>query len=377
MVEEKLLVAVDPLTIGQRCADWFLMKSMLLSGTMAGKIVGAMTGRDTSIFRTAASTIEAAEAARSRHGKTVICVFGDDIFNDCVPAANRSQVMHQAVVTQFDYGMFVTSKVDDSSGRILQVVIIEIPTATREEHASKLCAIANPLLGFLHRQNIVERGFLTDDDCPSRVTATQGTILKKRAKLYYAHLKLIIDTDGRLHPMPPLLLYKHSAQYRYNNAKPGLDMNTEISANVGCAARCGIEGKYVFRMLDAVMVNTWRAYQAVTDIAPWLATLDSTPSLKQLRNHLYRKGSIRQFVFNTSYESLRLIAIQKTIIRQFVFNTSYESLRLIAIQKTIIRPPFFPPANTHSWRNLLSPAIHELLSKEFMAYQAKRAREIC
>ncbi|KAG7372558.1 hypothetical protein IV203_018701 [Nitzschia inconspicua] len=47
MVEEKLLVAVDPLTIGQRCADWFLMKSMLLSGTMAGKIVGAMTGRDT------------------------------------------------------------------------------------------------------------------------------------------------------------------------------------------------------------------------------------------------------------------------------------------------------------------------------------------
>ncbi|KAG7347034.1 hypothetical protein IV203_006103 [Nitzschia inconspicua] len=98
----------------------------------------------------------------------------------------------------------------------------------------------------------------------------------------------------------------------------------EISANVGCAARCGFEGKYVFRMLDAVMVNTWRAYQAVTDIAPWIATLDSTPSLKQLRNNLYRKGSIRQFVFDTSY----------------------ESLRLIAIQKTIIRPPFFPPANT-------------------------------
>ncbi|KAG7366733.1 hypothetical protein IV203_029403 [Nitzschia inconspicua] len=127
-----------------------------------------------------------------------------------------------------------------------------------------------------------------------------------------------------LTPTPPLLLYKHSAQYRYNKAKPGLDMNTEISANVGCAARCGFEGKYVFRMLDAVMVNTWRAYQAVTDIAPWLATLDSTPSLKQLRNNLYRKGSIRQFVFDTSY----------------------ESLRLIAIQKTIIRPPFFPPANT-------------------------------
>ncbi|KAG7360337.1 hypothetical protein IV203_035436 [Nitzschia inconspicua] len=37
-VEQALLQSAQPLTIGQRCADRFLMKSMLLSGTMAGKI---------------------------------------------------------------------------------------------------------------------------------------------------------------------------------------------------------------------------------------------------------------------------------------------------------------------------------------------------
>ncbi|KAG7348205.1 hypothetical protein IV203_016910 [Nitzschia inconspicua] len=158
-------------------------------------------------------------------------------------------------------------------------------------------------------------------------------------------------------PADEMLGTEHSAQYRYNKAKPGLDMNTEISANVGCAARCGFEGKYVFRMLDAVMVNTWRAYQAVTDIAPWLATLDSTPSLKQLRNNLYRKGSIRQFVFDTSYESLRLICDTEDNYPPAILSSGQHA--------------------TYSWRNLLSSSIYELLSKEFMAYQAKRAREIC
>ncbi|KAG7366466.1 hypothetical protein IV203_029136 [Nitzschia inconspicua] len=37
-VEQALLQSAQPLTVGQRCADWFLMKLMALSGTMSGKI---------------------------------------------------------------------------------------------------------------------------------------------------------------------------------------------------------------------------------------------------------------------------------------------------------------------------------------------------
>ncbi|KAG7350219.1 hypothetical protein IV203_009579 [Nitzschia inconspicua] len=103
---------------------------------------------------------------------------------------------------------------------------------------------------------------------------------------------------------------------------------------------------------------------------------NSTPSLKQLRSHLYRKGSIRQFVFDTSY----------------------ESLRLIATQKTIIRPPFFPPANTqrslgetfflqqytsycrkNSWpikrnareRFVEDPFLHKLRLRSFVGFEHK------
>ena len=35
-VEDALLINCHPLTLGQRCADWFLLK-LLISGTLAGK----------------------------------------------------------------------------------------------------------------------------------------------------------------------------------------------------------------------------------------------------------------------------------------------------------------------------------------------------
>ncbi|KAG7370170.1 hypothetical protein IV203_027916 [Nitzschia inconspicua] len=87
--------------------------------------------------------------------------------------------------------------------------------------------------------------------------------------------------DGTMKPTKPLLLYKHSAQHRYNKQKPGLDMNTELSDKVAFNSKGSFESKYVFRMMDAILVNAWRAHQAVFDIAPWLATLAEPPSLAQ------------------------------------------------------------------------------------------------
>ncbi|KAG7360443.1 hypothetical protein IV203_035542 [Nitzschia inconspicua] len=87
--------------------------------------------------------------------------------------------------------------------------------------------------------------------------------------------------DGTMKPTKPLLLYKHSAQHRYNKQKPGLNMNTELSDKVAFNSKGSFESKYVFRMMDAILVNAWRAHQAVFDIAPWLATLAEPPSLAQ------------------------------------------------------------------------------------------------
>ncbi|KAG7344188.1 hypothetical protein IV203_022196 [Nitzschia inconspicua] len=175
----------------------------------------------------------------------------------------------------------INSKVKGGEGSLVQVVVIQIPVAIRMTHGLVLCAAATPLLGFLHGEHVVRRGVLIDDDFPPWVTVPQRAILKSRAKLYFAHLKLITMPDGTMKPTKPLLLYKHSAQHRYNKQKPGLDMNTELSDKVAFNSKGSFESKYVFRMMDAILVNAWRAHQAVFDIAPWLATLAEPPSLAQ------------------------------------------------------------------------------------------------
>ncbi|KAG7366646.1 hypothetical protein IV203_029316 [Nitzschia inconspicua] len=362
-VEHALLQSAQPLTVGQRCAHWFLMKSMLLSGTMAGKIgtyiaepsgaalssimeefIVSWFGRHKStammasgtrnenptldrlrssvkcmkgIFevgllrwnrnhaigvspdaichlvvqdnpdpvlccleiktRVAESTIVKAELARKKHGSFVNCSYGDAVFNDCVPAANRYQVLHQALVTGFQHGVFVVCKLEEGQGSIVQIVVIKISTEQRDDYAKNLCKVVNPLLGFIHSEDVIARGILMDSDFPDWVTDPQRTILKTRAKLYYGHLKLISTEEGDLRPTRPVSIYKHSTQYRYFKHKPGLDMNTGISDRVAFHTTGPFEAKYVFRMLDAVMVNAWRAYQAVTVISPWLRVLGSPP----------------------------------------------------------------------------------------------------
>ena len=39
--EDELLISCHPLSLGQRCADWFLLK-VLINGTLAGKIISVM-----------------------------------------------------------------------------------------------------------------------------------------------------------------------------------------------------------------------------------------------------------------------------------------------------------------------------------------------
>ncbi|KAG7338645.1 hypothetical protein IV203_020733 [Nitzschia inconspicua] len=419
--KEALLQSAQPLTVGQRCADWFLMKSMLLSGTMAGKIgtyvaepsgaalssimeecIVSWFGRHKStammasgtcnenptldrlrssvkcmkgIFevgllrwnrnhaigvspdaicrlvvkdnpdpvlccleiktRVAESTIVKAELARKKHGSFVNCSYGDAVFNDCVPAANRYQVLHQALVTGFQHGVFVVCKLEEGQGSIVQIVVIKISTEQRDEYAENLCKVVNPLLGWLHSEDVIARGILMDSDFPDWVTDPQRRILKTRAKLYYGHLKLITTEEGDLRPTKPVSIYKHSTQYRYNKHKPGLDKNTEISDRVAFHTTGPFEAKYVFRMLDAVMVNAWRAYQAVTVISPWLRALGSHPSLAQKAIPLFpadvpqEEREVRQFKSEFSeYKRKHGWPIRKFALKKFASDPFLKKLRL-------------------------------------------------
>ncbi|KAG7353711.1 hypothetical protein IV203_003066 [Nitzschia inconspicua] len=198
-------------------------------------------------------------------------------------------------------------------GSIVQIVVIKISTEQRDEYAENLCKVVNPLLGFLHSEDVMARGILIDSDFPDWVTDPQRTILKTRANLYDGHLKLISTEEGDVRPTKPVSIYKHSTQYRYNKHKPGLDKNTEISDRVAFHTSGPLEAKYVFRMLDAVMVNAWRAYQAVTVISPWLRALGSPPSLAQVRTKLHNFVGVEDFVADVALECLRCLAAQKAI----------------------------------------------------------------
>ncbi|KAG7366753.1 hypothetical protein IV203_029423 [Nitzschia inconspicua] len=117
--------------------------------------------------------------------------------------------------------------------------------------------------------------------------------------------------DGTVKLTQPLLLYKHSVQHRHNKQKPGLDMNTELSDRVAFNSKGSFESKYVFRMLDAILVNSWRAHQAVFDAAPWMATVAEPPTLAQVRRKLHGAETIEDYVWYTSTASLTELASLK------------------------------------------------------------------
>ncbi|KAG7362530.1 hypothetical protein IV203_025414 [Nitzschia inconspicua] len=198
---------------------------------------------------------------------------------DCVPAANRSQVLHQALVTGFQHGVFVVCKLEEGQGSIVQIVAIRISTEKRDEYAKNLYKVVNPLLGFLHNEDVIARGILMDSDFPDWVTDPHLTILKTRAKLYYGHLKLLSTEEGDLRPTKPVSIYKHSTQYRYNKHKPGLDKNTEISDRV-----------------ERVLLKQ-----------------RSPPSLAQVRTKLHNFLGVEDFVADVALECLRRLAAQKAI----------------------------------------------------------------
>ncbi|KAG7356487.1 hypothetical protein IV203_027393 [Nitzschia inconspicua] len=241
----------------------------------------------------------------------------------------------------------INSKVKGGEGSLVQVVVIQIPVAIRMTHGLVLCAAATPLLGFLHGEHVVRRGVLIDDDFPPWVTVPQRAILKSRAKLYFAHLKLITMPDGTMKPTKPLLLYKHSAQHRYNKQKPGLDMNTELSDKVAFNSKGSFESKYVFRMMDAILVNAWRAHQAVFDIAPWLATLAEPPSLAQVRRKLHCAESIEDYTWKTSMESLA----ELTSLRRSTFVVTAQQMQSSSSSSRSTRKTTCGRCDVERWRS--------------------------
>ena len=117
-------------------------------------------------------------------GKLVACEYNDDIFKKCVPWANRKQVIHQALVTGFSWGVFITAKVEESQGSIVQTVFVHISDEQKIQYLKTLRRVTDKLSLWLFNQDLIERGFLLDSDFPEWVAERQQQIIALRFKLW-------------------------------------------------------------------------------------------------------------------------------------------------------------------------------------------------
>ena len=61
------------------------------------------------------------------YGRVVYCKYNDFRFKSCVLSDNRGQVLHQAMVTGFFYGLCVVALAgDEKNSRVVQIVVCEI-----------------------------------------------------------------------------------------------------------------------------------------------------------------------------------------------------------------------------------------------------------
>ena len=214
--------------------------------------------------RVAENTIYDAEVARDEHGAIVTCEYGDCVFKKCVPAQNRAQVIHQSLVTGLPWAAFITAKVWEEEGSIVQTVFVSIDDEDKAAYSESLLKLATPLLGWIFDPAVVRRGYMIDGDFPLWVDDKARKILKSRFKMWCA-LYTHVQTKGA---MKPLRLIKHYTQFDYNKGKWGLDKCTELANEVRLQGKYGCEQKYICRLIDGVLVNSW-IYDKSTIIKPW------------------------------------------------------------------------------------------------------------
>jgi len=280
--------------------------------------------------RTAPSTIERAEKAAEKHGTKVICEFNDEVFDNCVPQSNRIQVLHQALVTGLNYGVFVTSKVENKKGVVLQSVVVKITEEHKQEHSQRLLSVGRSLLGWIITSPTLDRGYLVNEDFPDWVTEPQKKAIGSNFKLWcaqYIRIKGRGNENAPFKPSQPLSTYKHVKQLDYNKGKWGLDKNTETCKGMTVGA-VSFEQKYVHRMIAALVYNHWRCTQA-QQMSAWIQDTqrqNRTVTFKGIR----RKAWDTPFdvhVFHLSIAALKDLEVQRVVMRMGLANLPQASPR--------------------------------------------------
>ena len=113
-------------------------------------------------------------------------------------------------------------------------------------------------------------------------------------------------------PTFPIKVYKHAEQFLYKKGKPGLDKNTELSERLRLTGNLKFEVKYLLRLFDALLINTWRCIQAHNVVSTFSRRgIGELPNIAALRRQ-FRDMTIYDFAFDFALKYLKELRIRSS-----------------------------------------------------------------
>ena len=117
-------------------------------------------------------------------------------------------VLHQTTITSSSVGMFVTAKIEEDKGCIVQNIIASVPLSERLKNTTIIVPVTQKLLGWFYKNNIMDKGYLNNTGLPDQMDKYMITVMISCAKLIYGHYKSIIE-NSKYNPSLPIQLCKH------------------------------------------------------------------------------------------------------------------------------------------------------------------------
>ena len=201
--------------------------------------------------------------------------------------------------------MYVISKVEESGGSIIQIIIFSVTAHERISHGIRLKRVADPLIQWMHNDALIEKGYVKDTDIPNWIEEPTRDIIISQCKLWYVHYKRL-RTNNNISPSRPILLYIQLTQFDYNKEKPGLDKNTELSKRLCYNSPDAFENKYFFRLIERITINAWQAEQTIKLIRPFIQSSTTPINNESIRDRL-KKLTLDDYSYNLSVGLLKFL----------------------------------------------------------------------
>jgi len=116
-----------------------------------------------------------------------------------------------------------------------------------------------------------------------------------------------VDNNG---PMKPLKVIKHAYQFEYNGGKWGLDKSTENYLKICVQASTSPESKYICRLFDGLVANSWIYDKSHFTIMPYVTQFREKhgrdPTREQIRQRAY-ENKLSDYVLSLSLDWLKAL----------------------------------------------------------------------